>query len=445
MLGGIRWAAIAGAALLVVACGGDVGEAIDEPPELGPLVEERELWRSTDADAISLVRGASLHGDTALLLGGGKDGPGLTAVDAATGKPRWLVDGQEPLPSGDGTELYIGSSGSYLPVLEDPVEGLLVFVPYTSYTCSQPTESCPCENGQCKEVGVAALSGKDASVRWATPLAAVGSMRYLAVVPRAVSNDLLVVGIEDPFSKDLGSLRTVALNTSDGSQRWEHAGVVADFIAGQTVIGRIPTTYTDVALSSRPGRPPADGTLVALDTTSGQRRYDLSQRFAASAADVVAGDLVLVRAESQGVERPLDQTLIVEADTGREMANLGEYISSCASDTRSTIACANVDDKLVSFQLADRKVRVSRHPVDLDEGLLRDIHGIWGDHVFVEYAAKSDPQRVSSDYINRHLVVDRSANVLDERLPGPIVAISDRYAIFRTSEDGNISVHAVVQ
>jgi hypothetical protein len=67
-------------ALLVVACGGDaVGEVNDEPPGLGPLVEERELWRSTDADAISVVSGASLHGGTAVLLGGGKDGPGLTA------------------------------------------------------------------------------------------------------------------------------------------------------------------------------------------------------------------------------------------------------------------------------------------------------------------------------------------------------------------------------
>jgi hypothetical protein len=69
MLGGIRWAAIAGAVLLLAA-----GCGIDEPPTLGPLVADQELWRSTDADAISLA-GASLHGETALLLGGGKDGP----------------------------------------------------------------------------------------------------------------------------------------------------------------------------------------------------------------------------------------------------------------------------------------------------------------------------------------------------------------------------------
>jgi hypothetical protein len=42
-----------------------------------------------------------------------------------------------------------------------------------------------------------------------------------------------------------------------------------------------------------------------------------------------------------------------------------------------------------------------------------------------------------------HLVVDRSANVLTERAPGQVVAISDSYAIFRTDDDGTISVHAV--
>jgi hypothetical protein len=444
MIGDVRWAAIAGAALLMVACGGDAaGEVIDEPPGLGPLVEERELWRSTDADAISVVTGASLHGETALLFGGGKDGPGLTAVDAATGGPRWHLQGYDPLPGGDGTKLYGGLDGRYLPVLEDPVEGFLVFVPYISFTCPQNTESCRCENDRCEEVGIAALSGKNASLRWVTPISAPGGMQDVSVVPRAVSDDLLVVGIEDSFSDDLGSLRTVALSTADGSQRWEQAGVVPDFIAGETVIGRIPTTITDVALRSPPGRPPAGGNLIALDGKSGQRQYDLSQRFGASVAEVVVGGLVLVRAESPGSNRQLDQSLIIEADTGQEVADLGEYISSCVSDIRSTIACRNVDDKLVSFQLDRRDVRVSRSPVNLDEGFLTDIHGTWGGRIFVEHAARSDPQRVGSGYLYRHLVVDRSANVLNDRVPGPIVVMSDRYAIFRISEDGKISVHPV--
>jgi hypothetical protein len=123
--------------------------------------------------------------------------------------------------------------------------------------------------------------------------------------------------------------------------------------------------------------PPAGGSLIAVDGTSGQRYYDLSQRFVASGAEVVMGDLVLVRAESQGANGPLDQSLIMEADTGREVANLGEYILSCVSDIHSTIVCRNTDGKLVSFQLDHRKVRVSR-PVNLDEGFLKDIHGIWG-------------------------------------------------------------------
>jgi hypothetical protein len=50
---------------------------------------------------------------------------------------------------------------------------------------------------------------------------------------------------------------------------------------------------------------------------------------------------------------------------------------------------------------------------------------------------------VGSGYLYRHLVVDLSANVLNDRVPGPIVVMSDRYAIFRISEDGKISVHPV--
>jgi hypothetical protein len=141
-------------------------------------------------------------------------------VDAATGEPRWLRELDDLLPGGDGTKLYRGLDGQYVPVLEDLVEGLLVFVPYISFTCTQLRDSCQCEMVGCEEVGIAALSRKDASVRWTTPIAAVGGMRRVIVVPRAASDDLVIVGIVDPFSNDLGSLRTVALNNSDGNQRW---------------------------------------------------------------------------------------------------------------------------------------------------------------------------------------------------------------------------------
>jgi hypothetical protein len=62
---------------------------------------------------------------------------------------------------------------------------------------------------------------------------------------------------------------------------------------------------------------------------------------------------------------------------------------------------------------------------------------MWRDRVFVGDVAFSDRPGF-------HLVVDRSANVLTQRVPGQVVAISDGYAIFRTNDDdGAISVHAV--
>jgi hypothetical protein len=87
-------------------------------------------------------------------------------------------------------------------------------------------------HGLCEEVGIAAPSGKDASLRWATPTSAVGGRQRF--VPRVVGDELLVVGIDDRSSDDIVSVRTVALHASDGGQRWEHRGLLAAFIAGGT-------------------------------------------------------------------------------------------------------------------------------------------------------------------------------------------------------------------
>jgi len=43
-----------------------------------------------------------------------------------------------------------------------------------------------------------------------------------------------------------------------------------------------------------------------------------------------------------------------------------------------------------------------------------------------------------SDHSRRYILVDRSANVLT-RVPGPLVAISERFAIFHTSDDRSFS------
>jgi outer membrane protein assembly factor BamB len=430
MIGGIRWAAVASAALLAVGCGDAVGETIDEPPTLGPLVAERPLWDATSADAISTVLSATLHDDTAVIVGDQKDGFRLSAVDAATGTPHWSLDDDDPLPGGDGATLFRPAPNYDLPVVAGPSHDFLVYVPYyRGDDCTHPTGWCPREKNETRrvEVGIAALSGKDGTVRWMTPVVTDDEIQYLDMKLRAAGAGLVLIGISD-FNHDLASLRTVALSASDGSQRWEQPGVVADFTTGETIIARIPSTPNDVT----PMFVAPEGAVVALDASSGNRRWDLSQRYANSVATSVAGDFVVARATSRDGE---EDTLVLNSASGHEVAHLGDYVISCSSDTSSLVACTDSRyNTVVTFQVEESEVRVSGDSIDEDiSSHSYRTRGVWRGRVFVE-----DRYHPAQD-----VVVDRSANVLTDRVPGPVVAISDRYAIFRTSEDGNISVHAV--
>jgi outer membrane protein assembly factor BamB len=429
MRSGIRLAAITGVALLAVGCGGDaVGELIDEPPTLAPLVEERALWDGAGADAVSTVLDAVLRGETALIIGDRKDAYRLAAVDAATGAPRWSIDEGDALPGDYGATLFRPTIVEPALLVAGQPDDPLVLVPYHRDNCSHPTGWCQRKDGEPyrSEQGVAALSGRDGSVRWTTPVIPYGRSEFSRMKLLGASEDLLLVGSAE-FDDSLGSLRTIALSASNGHQLWQQPGIEAYFITGGTVIGHIPRNPDDVL---GVGQGLSEGTVVALDATSGERRWDLSQRFADSDAALVAGELVVAQASREGDEN----ALVLEATTGREVARLGAYSGSCRTDARSLIACnesAGVNSRLATFQLDERKVRVSRREIGFN-----DIRAVWRGRVFLD-------AWIASDHPSRHPVLDRSANVLAEPVPGPIITISDRYAIFRTGEDGEISVHAV--
>jgi hypothetical protein len=428
MRGDIRLAAIMGAALLVVACGSDtVGETLDEPPTLTPLVAEQALWDAQGADALSTVRDATLRGDTAVIVGQEKDGYQLAAVDAATGTPRWRIGERDPLPGGDGVVLFRPTITDPALLVAGPPEDFLVFVPYYRDACAHPTGWCPRENGvrPRAEQGVAALSGKDGSVRWMTPVITGEENQDMRLKLLAVSEDLLLVGSVG-FDDSLSSLSTLALSASDGHQLWQQGGMEAYFITAGTVIGHTPTNRNEIL---GVGRGLSEGTVIALDATTGDRRWDLSQRFATSDTSVVAGNLAVVQTKSGETEN----ALILEADTGREVARLGDYAGNCASDARSLIACIEspiTGNRLVTFQLDERRVRISRDEVGWNWNHIR---AVWDGRVFLEDGLPD----------GRSSVVDRSANVLPEPMPGQIVTISDHYAIFRSGEDSDISVHEV--
>jgi outer membrane protein assembly factor BamB len=347
-------------------------------------------------------------------------------VDAATGAPRWSIGERDPLPGGGGIVLFRPTIVDPALLVAGPPEDFLVFVPYyRGNTCAHATGWCPRESGRSSraEQGVAALSGKDGSVRWSAPVITGEEDRDMRLKLLAASEDLLLVGsvgLDDSRS----SLTTTAIRTSDGRPMWRQGGMEAHFISGETVIAHIPTERIDI-LSV--GRGLSEGVVVALDATTGDRRWDLSERFATSDTWVVAGDLAVVHAEAAGTEN----TLVLEVATGREVARLGAYAAACASDAHSLIACAEspiTGNRLITFRLDERRVRVSRD--DLPES---GIHAVWAGRIFLGYGFLA----------GRDTVVDRSGNVLPEPAPGRLVTISERYAVFSTGEDSDISVHRV--
>jgi hypothetical protein len=422
----VRLAVLTGVALLVAACGGGpVENIIDEEPALAPLVQERALWDATSAPAISTVGEASLIGGTAVISGDARDDFRLAVVDAATGMPRWSFGYVDPLPGGGGAGYFRPGNTEPGFLAAGTPEDFLVFVPYYRRDCEHPTGLCPREDGEPyrAEEGVAAMSGKDGSVRWMAPVVPFGEAGDTAIALRDVGENLLLVETRD-MNATPGSLHTVALRLSDGQELWRQPGVEGRISTAGTVMVRRPT---DLAEALRLGHPFADGTVVALDAASGHRRWDLHERFSNSEVELVAGDLVVVRASRDGA----DSTRILEAASGREVAHLGNPLP-CRSDARSLIACIDpLDHTLSTFRIDDREIRVSRREVRPSS-----ISAVWRGRVFLSDAFEvEDPARRG--------VVDRSGNVLADRLPGHLLAISDRYAVFRTTDDGNISVHAV--
>lgn len=409
-----------------------VGETIDEPPTLAPLVAERSLWDASSASGISTVSYATLRDDTAVVIAGKKDGNRLAVLEASTGKTRWSLTNLQKLPGGGGAVYFTAMVGDYTPVVAGPPEDLLVLVPYYRDNCQHPSGWCPRDPNRPhrKEQGVAALSGKDGSVRWMTSVPVDRAEADDLSVSVVAANQHMVVAVTFSTSSGDPTLnRTVALNTSDGRQRWQARDVVAAFLAGDVVVGQVTETHSPFA----PGRANPDGpsTVVTLDAADGKRRWDLAEPFTWSRPMLAAGDLIVVRTDETNYR---ERTRVVEAATGREIAQLGKTSFSCASDGHALIACPRVANvfgaDLVTFDLQERRVRISKRQPP-EEG----IFGVWRGRVFLGDSLRDDPRK--------QLLADRSANVLNARLPGKLVTISDRYAIFRTTEDADISVHAV--
>lgn len=423
-------AVLVGAASVAVACTGGSGRPAGPAPRrtAGAVVAEAPTLRplapgGTPRWRVKGVRGAALRGDAAIL--GGADAHGadrLWVVDAATGKVRWSIREFGRLRGGGGAVWRGREYGSPdTPNVAGEGGDWGVLVTYFRTACRSPIGLCPLGDGPSDETGLAFLSGKDGSVRWRTPLvpsrtgpAARSANRLRGSL--AVNDDgIALATVVSGTDARIGEMRLIAVDAATGRRLWVRSGVQPTLIGGGTVLGR-------VAAGAGRAIDLSGGSVVALDAATGRTRWDLSAGRPGSIAMLAAGGLAVVRRFAEGaVAGP---PTLVDLASGREVARLPLNVTDCKTDGRSLIACGVIESshyRLLTIRPGERTVRTAARDVPAST-----VAGVWQEHVFLD-GYGDDPVRE----------VDRSANLLADRLPGRPAAISDHYAIFVDAGSGS--------
>ena len=254
---------------------------------------------------------AELRGDIAMMSGDDEDST-WAAVDARTGKALWLY--HESNPTGrklrGGAQLTPSATFRIVGGADD----WKVILPYHRFPCPfTGVSTAKCTPGfapSTEEHGLVALSGKDGSVLWQTPIVG-GPVRtdnpgvdYDLNEETAGGDDhTTVIDVAGQFSSESGEDQTVAIDTDDGSVRWRYPHSQAVLMTGGTVFqgpGRLPDGM------------PGAGPETALDPLTGATRWSLPAGWLAAAG---AGDTVLTN--DQGL-RP--DTVLELDDTGHTLA-----------------------------------------------------------------------------------------------------------------------------
>ena len=363
------------AGALCAACTND-GDQPTPPPI---AVEAQALW----LDSTGWRNGAphvEIRGESVLVFGDTRDEPNraLAVRDAATGEVRWQVDTRKTLPGEEGLLRAGTSAQTDMPVVG--TDDWTVFLPYATAA---------------EEFGVAALAGTNGEARWTSPPVrdrAAGKLHVLA------ANDNIVVSM---FTGDRTPARTVATDAATGRRLWESPGVVPQFVVGDTVLGQ-----TGVPFHSGPeaSEPSPDSDLVALDAATGRKKWDLP----GSKVFQTLGELAVVSAPGR--------KLVVDAGTGREVADLGA-VAYCVSNQENLVVCQSDLRGMTFYDAAERTTSW----VAMPDSSLR---GTWKDFVFLE-----------------DRVVNRSGIEVTDELPGQVIAMSAEYVVLYDEVTAEFAVH----
>lgn len=442
----LRWGGGLFAAVLVLvligvkACGGPGTDALpDGERQPRPVAfSEKPLWDERKL-GMERVAGVELLGDVALVAGDVPSaGARLAAVDLRTGEPRWTVDTGYPLRGGEGAvahegpgykaELLRGVTGK--PVVYGPGNDWTAVVQYTKGVQGRETE-----------MGVAALSGKDGSVRWKHALVRPRSgeegdddrekkMRLLAADTRVV-----LTSVE---SRDGGDPKTIALDPATGRELWENADGWGFRIAGTVVLGE---TLGSRAPSDFDERRKNAG-VFALDLRSGRKLWDLGGRFEGSHLEAAAGGTAAVQVSERVPGRTYsdDHAVLVDTATGRatkvsaktDDGDTDDDLYACADDGATLIACSGLYGRLVTIRTGGDGKPVATGKQPFGEKTMAHVVTVWKDRIFVRGSGGEGRP-------GRYAVVDRAANRLGAGPPGEAAAVSERAAAFRVERAGSSS------
>lgn len=371
-----------------------------------PLRFGREpLWTGETKGAPRYADGFALHGEDLVMFTGPGQGEidRLSVVDAATGRPRWTLSAERPLPGGHGVR-WLGRDTFDPPQVVDRGRdwGVLVVT----------AQVAPVRQ---HAYGLALLSGEDGHVLWRRPLVARTDSpphgRAVYPSPVLTGGGLALVGLYPASGGTVGELKLVAVDAHSGHRLWTRTGLRPTAVAsGSVVAAEWPGPATTAPDDTEAG------TVAVLDAATGRTRWSLLGRIPVAQVAATAGGLIVVRGQRNGMS---DAPVILDLARGTEVGRMSRFTLNCADDDTTLIACDSMYParRLFTIRTDERRLRVSGRetPVGPVE-LVKDGR--------IYYGHTDGPGQE----------IDPSGTTLAGDLPhGTLKALSGEYAVFALS------------